>query len=90
MVSNSTNINKMNNHISLQLVEHKQGFLVPHMTMENEVLTLNKHKNVAEVLTVNGIPKLFVIKNNMSDDLKMYYFLTLLTVFSMKPQKLSI
>ena len=90
MVSNSTNINKMNNHISLQLAEHKQGFLVPRMTMENEVLTLNKHKNVAEVIMVNGIPKLFVIKNNMSDDLKMYYFLTLLTVFSMKPQKLSI
>ena len=69
---------------------HLTSFLIPNMTMENEVLTLNGHKNVAQAITGNGITKRFFIKNNMSDDLEMYYVLTLVTIFSMKPQKLSI
>lgn len=66
MVNNYTNINKMNNHISLNSLNTKTRIFVPTykmcMTMENEVLTLNRHKNVTDVIMVNGIPKLIVIK----------------------------
>ena len=41
MVSNSTNINKMNSHLSHQIIEHKK-----HMALEIQVLAWYRHKNV--------------------------------------------
>jgi hypothetical protein len=46
MINNFTNINKAKNHLSPQLVEH--------MTLKNQVLAWNKHKNMAELNQLMG------------------------------------
>jgi hypothetical protein len=44
MNNNSTNINKTNNHLSLQLIEHKKD---RHMMLEIQVHVWDRHKNEA-------------------------------------------
>ena len=48
MINNFTNINKTNNHLSPQLVEH--------MTLEIQVLALEQEQKYGGVKPVNGIP----------------------------------
>ena len=45
MVNNSTNINKKNNHLSPQIIEHKKG--PRHMALDIQVLGWDGHINVA-------------------------------------------
>ena len=45
MVNNSININKMNNHISPQVIEHKRR--PQHMLIEIQIQIWDRHKNVA-------------------------------------------
>ena len=42
VINNSTNINKTNNHLSLQLIEHKKD---RHMMLEIQVHVWDRHKN---------------------------------------------
>jgi uncharacterized protein YpmS len=44
MVFNSTNINKINNHLSTELTEHKKDH---DMTLKIQVLAWKRHKNMA-------------------------------------------
>jgi len=50
-VNNSTNINKMNNHLSLQTIKR-------HMELEIKVLDWDRHKNVTGISQLMG-PSLF-------------------------------
>jgi hypothetical protein len=44
MVNNSTNINKTNNHIWPQIIEHKK--IMKQMTLEIQVQILDRHTKV--------------------------------------------
>jgi len=46
MVNNSTNINQMNNYISLQLTEHKKK-TTTYITVEIQVQAWDRHKSLA-------------------------------------------
>ena len=52
MVNNSTNINKMYNHLLPQIIEHKKR--PRHMTLDIQVLAWNRHKTVAELNLLMG------------------------------------
>jgi hypothetical protein len=45
MVNNSTNINKMNSHLSSQVIDHKKG--QGHMTLEIQIPACDRNKNEA-------------------------------------------
>ena len=47
MVNISTNINKTNNHLSLQIIEYEMN--PPHMTLEIHVMTKDRHIYVAQL-----------------------------------------
>ena len=51
MVNNSTNINKTNNHLSTQIIEHKNTMTI---TLEIKVLTWDKHKNVVGLYRIEN------------------------------------
>ena len=52
IVNNSANINKTNNHLSTQLVDHKKKTTT--YDMENQVLTWDRHKDVAGLNRLMG------------------------------------
>ena len=60
MVNNSTNINKMNNHLSPSLTEHKKNPW--NTTLEIQVFAWDRHKNVIGLnrLMVSKPPPLLV------------------------------
>jgi hypothetical protein len=55
MVSNSTNINKMKNNLSLQLIKHKKTMIYE---VGNSGPDLGQTKPCGRVKLVNGIPTL--------------------------------
>jgi hypothetical protein len=52
MINNSTNINKTDNNLSLQLTKHKKW--LQHKMFEIQVLAWDRHKKCGEVKPVNG------------------------------------
>ena len=61
MVSNCTNINKTNNHLSSQIIENKKGS--GHMVLEIQVLAWDRCKKVAGIYIykpVNWMPTLLL------------------------------
>jgi hypothetical protein len=52
MVNNSTNINKINNHLSPQLIKHKKK--TRHTMLKIQVLTWDGHKEVAMLNRLMG------------------------------------
>ena len=57
MLNKSTNVNKTNNHLSSQLIEHKKDH--GHMTLEIQILAWDKHKNVAGLNLIMGSQPFF-------------------------------
>jgi len=53
MVNNSTNINKTNDHLSTELIEHKNEGQ-QHMMLEIQVLAWDRHKDVAGLNRLMG------------------------------------
>ena len=51
MVSNSTNTNKINNHLSPQITEHKKK--PPHTTLEIQVLFWERQQTMLVTATLN-------------------------------------
>ena len=59
VVNNSTNINKTNNNLSHKIIEHKER--QRHMTLEIQVVSMNKHMNVAELIRLMGTQPSFIV-----------------------------
>ena len=58
MVNNSTNINKINNHLSPQLIKHKKNTTYD---VENPGPHLGRAQRGGDVKSVNGILTLLII-----------------------------
>jgi hypothetical protein len=71
MVDNSMNINKMNNHLSTQLIEHKKKKTTTRadgqVVLEIQVLTWDRHKNVRRLNWLIGSQP-FPLDNWISND----------------------